>query len=104
RGAMGRSRRQVLPEAAQKIEASGLQQYSEALVRKLEEKSTELEHAYRELARSEAGLRQAQLIARLAHVITGSDGSLESWSDNLPGLIGIAAGDVPRTTREWLEI
>lgn len=54
------------------------------------------------LRQSEAGLRHAQEVARLAHVITRSDGSFESWSPSLPGLIGADEATLPRTTRAWL--
>ncbi|HXM80928.1 MAG TPA: EAL domain-containing protein [Burkholderiales bacterium] len=52
----------------------------------------------------EAGLHRAQLMAKLAHVVTGPGGSFESWSDTLPELIGVEAAQVPRSTREWLDI
>lgn len=52
----------------------------------------------------EAGLRQAQSVARLAHIITAPDGRLESWSDTLPGIIGVGPDGVPPTMREWLDI
>jgi PAS domain S-box-containing protein/diguanylate cyclase (GGDEF)-like protein len=53
---------------------------------------------------SGAGLRRAQLIAKLAHVITRSDGSFEEWSETLPDLIGVDPRNVPRTTRAWLDL
>ncbi|MBI3376323.1 MAG: EAL domain-containing protein [Betaproteobacteria bacterium] len=56
------------------------------------------------LLEREAGLRRAQLVASLAHVVSGPDGSFESWSDNLPALIGVESSRMPRSTREWLEI
>jgi PAS domain S-box-containing protein len=56
------------------------------------------------LAESEAGLRRAQLMANLAHVITGPDGSFEQWSETLPQLIGVEPAQLPRTSRAWLEI
>ncbi len=56
------------------------------------------------LRESEAGLRRAQAMAQLAHVITRPDGSFESWSETLPQLIGTESSAVPRTTREWLEL
>lgn len=34
--------------------------------------------------------RRAQAMARMGHVITLPDGRFESWSENLPSLIGIA--------------
>jgi diguanylate cyclase (GGDEF)-like protein/PAS domain S-box-containing protein len=61
----------------------------------------EVERALRE---REAGLRRAQKIAKLAHVITRGDGSFESWFEALPELIGRPAEQLPRTTREWLSI
>ncbi len=54
--------------------------------------------------RAEAGLRRAQLMAKLAHVVTGPAGDFESWSESLPGLIGVAAARMPRSTREWLDL
>ncbi|HEX7642173.1 MAG TPA: EAL domain-containing protein [Burkholderiaceae bacterium] len=56
------------------------------------------------LRESEAGLRQAQISNRSGHVVTGPDGSFESWSDTLPSLIGLARTDMPPTTRRWLDI
>jgi len=53
---------------------------------------------------AEAGLRRAQLLARLAHVITGAQGKFESWSDTLPALIGVDTGKMPRSTRAWLAL
>jgi diguanylate cyclase (GGDEF)-like protein/PAS domain S-box-containing protein len=54
--------------------------------------------------RAEAGLRRAQVMAKLAHVITAPGGAFESWSDSLPPLIGVEPQHMPRTTREWLDI
>jgi PAS domain S-box-containing protein len=51
-----------------------------------------------------AGLRRAQLMANLAHVVTASDGSFETWSETLPELIGVKADEVSRSTRRWLEL
>lgn len=53
---------------------------------------------------SDAGLRHAQRVAKLAHVIRGSDGSFEEWSETLPDLIGIDPHNVPRTARAWLDL
>ena len=58
----------------------------------------------RELQESEAGLRRAQLMAELAHVVTGPDGGFESWSDTLPPLAGVEPAKMPRDTREWLQL
>src|SRR6267143_1912822 len=43
-------------------------------------------------------------MAKLAHVISGPDGSFQSWSDTLPSLIGMQPASMPRSTREWLDI
>ena len=56
------------------------------------------------LAQSEAGLHRAQLMAKLAHVITGPDGSFEQWSETLPQLVGVEPAQLPRTTRAWLDL
>jgi diguanylate cyclase (GGDEF)-like protein/PAS domain S-box-containing protein len=50
------------------------------------------------------GLRRAQLMANLAHVITKPDGSFESWSETLPGLLGIKDDQVAKSTRRWLDL
>ena len=56
------------------------------------------------VAQSEAGLHRAQIMAKLAHVVSGPDGSFEQWSENLPQLIGVDPAQMPRTTRAWLNI
>src|SRR5687768_16162052 len=43
----------------------------------------ELREAERAREQSDAALRRAQLMAGLAHVITGADGAFESWSETL---------------------
>src|SRR5207245_4536325 len=50
------------------------------------------------------GLRRAQVMARLGHVVTGADGAFESWSETLPPLIGVGPSRVPNSTREWLDM
>jgi len=56
------------------------------------------------LHESEAALHRAHLMARIAHVVTGADGSFERWSDTLPQLIGVEPAQMPRSTREWLDL
>jgi diguanylate cyclase (GGDEF)-like protein/PAS domain S-box-containing protein len=56
------------------------------------------------LKEREAGLRRAQLMANLAHVITKPDGSFESWSETLPGLIGVQPDEIVPSTRKWLDL
>src|SRR3989442_9419874 len=55
-------------------------------------------------AEIEAGLRRAQVMAKLAHVVTGPGGAFESWSETLPQLAGVEADRLPRTTRAWLQL
>src|SRR3989449_9154508 len=74
------------------------------LLRERRQTEAALEIARERLQEREAGLRRAQLMAKLAHVITGPDGSFESWSDTLPALIGTQPASVPRSTRKWLDI
>ena len=74
------------------------------VLRERRQTEAELEIARERLQEREAGLRRAQLVAKLAHVITGPDGTFESWSDTLPSLIGMQLASMPRSTREWLDI
>ena len=64
---------------------------------------TELEVARERLAEREAGLTRAQDVAKLAHVITGTQGTFRSWSDSLPKLLGVDAREVPHTTSDWID-
>ncbi len=76
---------------------------SEAVVRQAkrsEEKAVSLS-ALKEQA---AGLRRAQLMANLAHVVTKPDGSSESWSETLPALLGIDSDEIASSTRKWLDL
>src|SRR5687768_11346710 len=58
----------------------------------------------KERRRAQAGLDRAQAMAQLAHVVTRSGGVFESWSENLPSLIGVDSARMPRNIREWLEL
>ncbi len=60
-----------------------------------------LERAIRE---SEAALQLADVIAKLAHIITLPDGSIESWSATLPQVIRLDPARIPTSTRAWLDI
>jgi diguanylate cyclase (GGDEF)-like protein/PAS domain S-box-containing protein len=64
----------------------------------------ELEIARERLQEREAGLARAQHMAKLAHVITGADGSFKSWSDSLPKLLGLDPLRMPKSTRTWLDL
>jgi PAS domain S-box-containing protein len=57
-----------------------------------------------ERKRGEAALVRAHEMAKLGHIVTGPGGAFESWSDTLPGLIGMAPEALPRSTRAWLEL
>src|SRR5207245_3726263 len=49
-------------------------------------------------AEIEAGLRRAQVMAKLAHVVTGPGGAFERWSETLPPLAGMEADRLPHAT------
>src|ERR1700758_5515455 len=51
-----------------------------------------------------AGLRRAQEMAGLAHVITGPRGEFLTWSDTLPAMIGRDTAAMPRSARAWLKL
>jgi diguanylate cyclase (GGDEF)-like protein/PAS domain S-box-containing protein len=104
RGASRKARVPSSQNASEQDETYVLKQYSAVLVRKLEDKNLELALANAQLSEKEAGLRRAQLMAKLAQVITGPDGSFESWSETLPQLIGLEPSQMPRSTREWLDL
>jgi signal transduction histidine kinase len=70
----------------------------------LEASNRVLEHEVAERKRAEVALLRAHEMAKLAHVITGANGVFESWSDTLPGLMGMSNGKLPRDTREWLAL
>ena len=57
-----------------------------------------------QLREGKAFLRRAQSMARLAHQIVGPGGAIESRSDSLVALIGVAPDRAPRTAREWLPL
>ena len=57
-----------------------------------------------QLREREAGLRRAQQMAKLAHVVTRGDGSFESWFETLPQLLRRGPADIPTSTREWLSL
>jgi diguanylate cyclase (GGDEF)-like protein/PAS domain S-box-containing protein len=67
----------------------------------LEQRVRESQLALQEQA---AGLQRAQLLAKLAHVITGPGGSFVRWSATLPQLIGVTPAEMPQSTRAWLNI
>ncbi len=64
---------------------------------------TERVRAEAALRTRETALRRAQAVARLAHLVTGPDGGLVDWSENLPRLVGMATGELPATLAQWAE-
>jgi PAS domain S-box-containing protein len=56
------------------------------------------------LRESEAGLRRAQVVAKLAHVVTLPDGSFESFSESLAQLVGAPSASSPRSLWTWVEM
>jgi HAMP domain-containing protein len=68
------------------------------------ERTEQLSQANSLLQEREEGLRHAQRIAKLAHVITRPDGSFESWSETLPQLVGVDTAQMPQSTRAWSDI
>jgi len=87
------------------VTKENLARLAPALKRELQEAAMRAAHreAQLELAGSEAGLRRAQEMAGLAHVITGPDGAFESWSETFPALTGVHLERMPASTRAWLE-
>jgi diguanylate cyclase (GGDEF)-like protein/PAS domain S-box-containing protein len=65
---------------------------------------TDRYRAEQDLARSAAALRQAQQLAKLAHVITEPRGGLEDSAGSLAQFMGVAPSQVPRTVRGWLKL
>jgi PAS domain S-box-containing protein/diguanylate cyclase (GGDEF)-like protein len=91
--------------ASDYVMKGNLARLAPALERELAEAALRAERrqAQRDLIESEAGLHRAQLMANLAHIVTGPDGSFESWSQSVPALIGVPAAGMPKSTREWLD-
>lgn len=105
---------------AERVEArtAELREARDLLERRVEERTAELTHAAtllqaevgeREriaevLGERDAALRRAHAMALLGHVVTRPDGSFESWSDTLPGLVGAVAGTMPISTRAWMDL
>jgi diguanylate cyclase (GGDEF)-like protein/PAS domain S-box-containing protein len=56
------------------------------------------------LRESEAALHYAQMLARLAHVVSGPHGDFERWSTSLPEIVGVEPAELPRTARGWLRL
>jgi len=56
------------------------------------------------LSQREAGLRQAQAMARMGHFIVREGGEVESRSDSLSVITGLPIDRVPHTTRAWMQL
>jgi PAS domain S-box-containing protein/diguanylate cyclase (GGDEF)-like protein len=63
---------------------------------------TERRRAEVALQASEAGLRRAQDVARMAHAVLSAEGVIETRSESFATLLGMAAEALPRTLGEWL--
>jgi PAS domain S-box-containing protein/diguanylate cyclase (GGDEF)-like protein len=64
----------------------------------------ERRRAEQTLRAHEAGLRHAQQMAKLAHVVTGPLGEFLAWSETLPAMVGCDDRAIPGTTRGWLAL
>ena len=56
------------------------------------------------LSQREAGLRQAQAMARLGHFIVREGGAVESLSESLSTITGLHGDRLPATTRAWTQL
>ena len=56
------------------------------------------------LGQREAGLRQAQAMARLGHFIVREGGAVESRSESLSAITGLHGERMPATTRAWMQL
>jgi diguanylate cyclase (GGDEF)-like protein/PAS domain S-box-containing protein len=86
-----------------KMDPRGSEKVADAAIRK-KAPTGERAISLSELREQAAGLRRAQVMAGLAHVVTKPDGSFESWSETLPALLGIKLDDVVDSTRKWLDL
>lgn len=57
-----------------------------------------------ERRRAEDTLYHAQVIAKLAHFITGPRGETLRFSQTLPALLALEPARIPQTTRSWLKL
>ena len=64
----------------------------------------ERQRAMDALRANKARLRRAQALAKITHVVSGADGSFESWHDTLPDMLGLAPEAMPTSVREWLAL
>ena len=64
---------------------------------------TERVRAETALRRRETALQRAQAVARLAHLVSGPDGEVLDWSENLPRLVGLSPIELPGTLAQWAD-
>jgi diguanylate cyclase (GGDEF)-like protein/PAS domain S-box-containing protein len=65
---------------------------------------TDRHRAEQALARSEAALRHAQELAKLAHIVTGPEGALEDSAGTLAQFLDVEPPQIPTTNRAWLRL
>ncbi len=70
----------------------------------LQRETAQRKRATTELRASEAGLRRAQSLAKLTHVIIAPDGTFESWPPTMPEMLGLTPDAMIPSTREWLKL
>lgn len=71
---------------------------------RLQVEVVERQRAMEELRASRATLRRAQTLAKITHVISGRDGTFESWLDSLPDMLGLAPDAMPQSAHDWLAL
>lgn len=77
-----------------------VQQHAEQLQVEVQERRRAMDA----LRANKASLRRAQALAKIAHVISGPDGTFDGWLDTLPTMLGLSDDAMPQSAREWLAL